>query len=170
MKKLNYLILFSLIFHFSCETTDNSVEKSMRIDTVKPLANTFLAKINDDKIITSEDMIAQIKNDADIPMSVELVDFSLRKLDETEKAEEDSGHDLYVLQARTEDGKTSVAHLFRADELKSSLISEGRTCKCTSTDCSNSGCDARLTGSFCSCSYCSSECKKESTVTEEIEP
>jgi hypothetical protein len=169
MKKLNYLILFSLILQFSCETTDNSVEKSMEIDTVKPLSNTFLARSNDNKIITSEEVIAQIKNDADIPKNVELVDFSLRKLDETEKAEEDSGLDFYVLQARTEDGKTSVAHLFRADELNSSLMSEGRTCKCTSTNCTT-GCDARLNGTFCSCSYCSSECKKESTVTEEIDP
>lgn len=62
----------------------------------------------------------------------------------------------------------SIAHIFSTNGDETELISEGKTCKCTSTQCAH-GCSVDIFGGNCSCSHCSAECKKESIVTKEEE-
>lgn len=165
MKKIVYLIgVFAFIFcHISCKTTTNA---NNSIDTSNPLANTFILKTTSEAFFSGEQMMSQIKRYAGIPDGEELIDLTLRRLENTEKTAQDTTSDLYVLNARTKDGRSSIAHIFRADSTKSRLIDEGKICVCTSTNCTQ-GCDAQiLYEGSCSCSPCPSGCKKESKVID----
>lgn len=163
---LKIMVLLNLLFiQISCETADNAFQS---VNTEKPLSNSFALK-NSNQLVSSHQMIAKIRQNANLSTEQDLTNFSLRELNSNEKAKEDINSRLYVLKARTTDGNTSVAHLFKLDEINNILIDLGKTCKCTSTNCGY-GCDSHFFGGACSCTHCSNECKKESTTTEDSEP
>lgn len=163
MKKiLSYFLL--LVCVFSCETMEYATKT---IDTNKPLENNFVFKSNNKKSISSIEILNRIKKEAGISSNEDLKNVSLTKLSSFNKTEKNSYKNLYVLKGESENG-VSIAHIFSANLENTALMSEGRTCKCTSNSCSNGGCDASFFGESCRCSYCSSgECKKESTITDE---
>ncbi|MGV4413600.1 hypothetical protein [Chryseobacterium sp. T1] len=156
--------LFLIIVMFSCETK-NSVVKT--INTNNPLSNHFVSKSDTEKKLSADKVIAQISKEANLNPDQKLKDITLRKLTKLEKKEEDANKTIYVLQAKASNG-ISVAHIFSTNHNETALISEGKSCKCTSTQCSH-GCNAEIFGGNCSCSHCSNECKKESTVIEELD-
>ncbi len=162
MKHLFILFsFFSLVFLSSCETTEVI---SNKINTDSPLENKFVLKNDQKKKISKQDLIASIIKDADLPENTEFSDIILKKLTSEEKGEQNIGQNLYSLSLKANNGLVSITQIFSADQEDNYLIKNGSTCKCTSTGCSN-GCDADIWGGNCRCSYCSSECKKESTVT-----
>ncbi|QOW08855.1 hypothetical protein Q73A0000_00095 [Kaistella flava (ex Peng et al. 2021)] len=156
-------ILLLVIILFSCEAR----EAFKTIDTVNPLSNRFTTKSDLNRDISSNKIIDRISRDAGLEKNQKLSDIKLRKLTQSEKDEKDANKPIYVLQAKSTNG-ISIAHIFSTNGDETALISEGKTCKCTSTQCAH-GCNAEIFGGNCSCSHCSAECKKESTVTEEEE-
>ena len=163
MKKILYFLPLLLLF-ISCQTTEYITSS---INTDEPLKNSFVSKLNPNKSLSGDDIINKIKKEAGLNNEEELKNITLRKLTNIEKSKEDSLKVLYVLHAKTDKG-VSLAHIFSTNSDNTSLISEDRTCKCTSTNCSH-GCNAEIFGGNCSCSHCSQECKKESIVSEEFE-
>jgi hypothetical protein len=156
--------LLLIMMLFSCEARNTAFKK---IDTANPLSNRFTTKSDLNKDISSDQIINRISRDAGLEKNQRLSDIRLRKLTQSEKDEKDADKPIYVLQAKSTNG-ISIAHIFSTNGDETALISEGKTCKCTSTQCVH-GCNAEIFGGNCSCSNCSAECKKESTVTEEPE-
>lgn len=154
------LLLVMLLF--SCEARETALKT---IDTANPISNRFTIKSDLNKDISSDQIINKISRDAGLEKNQKLSDIKLRKLTQYEKDEKDANKTIYVLQAKSTNG-ISIAHIFSTNGDETALISEGKTCKCTSTQCAH-GCNAEIFGGNCSCSHCSAECKKESTVTEE---
>ena len=154
--------LLLIMMLFSCEARVTAFTK---IDTANPLSNRFTVKSDLNKDISGGEIINRIGRDAGLEKNQKLSDIRLRKLTQSEKNEKDADKPIYVLQAKTTNG-ISIAHIFSTNGDETALISEGKTCKCTSTQCAH-GCNAEIFGGNCSCSNCSAECKKESTVTEE---
>lgn len=164
MKKV-LCFIFTFIMLLSCETAEYITAKN--IDTLKPMENNFSSsKFNVENILSGEEIISKIKKDVNLKEEDQLKNISLRELSNDEKSEEQKSKRMYVLRGKTDKG-VSIAHVFTANPDNTLLMSEGLTCKCTSTNCSQ-GCDASIWGGNCSCSHCSSECKKESTVTQEF--
>lgn len=157
-------ILLLVIILFSCGARETAFKT---IDTVNPLSNRFTTKSDLNRDISSNKIIDRISRDAGLEKNQKLSDIKLRKLTQSEKDKKDANKPIYVLQAKSTNG-ISIAHIFSTNGDETALISEGKTCKCTSTQCAH-GCNAEIFGGNCSCSHCSAECKKESTVTEEEE-
>ncbi|MDP2453362.1 MULTISPECIES: hypothetical protein [unclassified Kaistella] len=157
-------ILLLVIILFSCGARETAFKT---IDTVNPLSNRFTTKSDLNRDISSNKIIDRISRDAGLEKNQKLSDIKLRKLTQSEKDKKDANKPIYVLQAKSTNG-ISIAHIFSTNGDETALISEGKTCKCTSTQCAH-GCNAEIFGGNCGCSHCSAECKKESTVTEEEE-
>ncbi len=152
------VIVLPMIFVMSCESRDYMTRN---INTVKPLSNYFVDK--DNNRLTANDLLSHIKKQADIGENIQLTDIRLRKLNKEEKSPKDGLEEIYVLEAKTQDGYSSIAKTFRVRG-NNRLMLENSSCKCTSSKCNN-GCSAQIFGGDCMCSYCSYECKKESSIT-----
>jgi len=73
----------------------------------------------------------------------------------------------YYLTSRSTNNQVSISVKLKKDS-KNRLLLSGDTCKCETKGCSESwGCNASGSGSTCSCSSCSSDCKKTSSSGED---
>ena len=99
----------------------------------------------------------------DLDESVKFNDFRVIKSNYA-----DTNNEYYTLKTISEGGTISIATKLTVDQQNQLMILDTKTCKCESVTCSWSGCDASLENDNCMCSSCTGDCKKTSTVTNDL--
>lgn len=80
----------------------------------------------------------------------------------------EEGEEFWNLKVGSNNGNLKFSVQLSLEQ--ENFILAAKTCKCETTGCSWSGCDAQVSGNNCYCTSCSKDCKKTSTVTTSLVP
>lgn len=156
------IALFAIInmnFMNSTIDDDNTVivnENLRNFNFEKPFENSIAYKNDPSKEINKEELTAYWNEQLELEEPVEFKDFKIIFSDPGEYDKQ-----YFMISARSVDGRISIGSHLNIDD--NTFLITGETCTCTTSDCSQMGCEVQP-GPGCSCSYCSGTCTKTHKV------
>ena len=164
IKALLSLVLFAGVFYACSENSDEkqTITLKSNADASPTIGNSTIGYMDNGAFvaINQAQLVGYWKYKFNIPADINFT--NIQVLGGTSE----TGEQSYTISARSESGTISVKSVLKpiGPQTAAMYMMAGGSCKCETTSCSWSGCDAQASGSSCYCTSCSGDCKKTSTV------